>query len=127
MKTMERQQDTANKEAYKEHLSKEIAKHTGANIHDSRNDSHQEMRTERVDNAVHFDISHDDDVDVTMTASTGVQAEAQTDSTGVEAKAQTTSSGYHQRLEWMNLEEHKQPKLKWKIKEIKLLKTGLKK
>ena len=49
------------------------------------------MRTERVEKAVDFDISQDDDV--TMTASSGVQAEAQTDSTGVQAKAQTTSSG----------------------------------
>ena len=64
---------------------------TLANIHDLRNDSHQEMRTERVEKAVHFDISQDDDV--TMTASSGVQAKAQTDSTGVQAKAQTTSSG----------------------------------
>ena len=40
---------------------------------------------------MHFDISQDDDV--TTTASSGVQAEPQTDSTGVQAKAQTTSSG----------------------------------
>ena len=90
MKTMERQQETASKEAYKEHLLKEIAKNTGANIHDLRNDSHQEMRTERVDNAVHFDISQDE---VPMTQTTGVQAEAQTDSTEVQANPQTTSSG----------------------------------
>ena len=49
------------------------------------------MRAERVEKAVHFYISQDDDV--TMTASSGVQAEPQTDSTGVQAKAQTTSSG----------------------------------
>ena len=55
-----------------------------------RHDSHQEMRTERVEKAVHFDISQDD---VTMTQTTGVQSEPQTDSTGVQAKAQTTSSG----------------------------------
>ena len=40
-----------------------------------------------------FYISHDDDVDVTMTQTTGVQAEGQTNPTGVQAKAQTTSSG----------------------------------
>ena len=50
------------------------------------------MRAERIENAVHFYISQDDDVDVTMTAPTGVQAKAQTDSTEVQAKAQTTSS-----------------------------------
>ena len=89
MRQMEKQQEMASKESYKEHLLKEIAKNTGANIHDLRNDSHQEMRTDRVEKAVHFDISQDDDV--TMTASSEVQAEAQ--STGVQAKAQTTSSG----------------------------------
>ena len=81
----------ASKESYKEHILKQIATNTGANIHDLRNDSHQEMRTDRVEKAVHFDISQDDDV--TMTASSGVQAEAQTDSTGVQAKAQTISPG----------------------------------
>ena len=93
MRTMERQQELASKEPCKEHLSKQIAKNTGANIHDLRNNSHQEMQAHRVENAVHFDIPHDDDVDVTMTQTTGVQAEAQTDSTGVQAKAQTASSG----------------------------------
>ena len=89
---MERQQELASKEAYKKkHILKQVAKSTGANTHDLRNDSHQEMRSDRVENAIHFDISKDDDV--TMTASSGVQAEAQTDSTGVQAKAQTTSSG----------------------------------
>ena len=48
------------------------------------------MRAERIENAVHFDISQDD---VTMTQTTGVQAEAQTDSTEVQANPQTTSSG----------------------------------
>ena len=65
---------------------------TGANIHDLRNDSHQEMRTERVEKAVHFDISQDD-VPMTQTTSSGVQAKAQTDSSGVQAKAPTSSSG----------------------------------
>ena len=91
MRTMERQQQMASKEPYKEHLLKQIATNTGANIHDLRNGSHQEMRTDRVEKAVPFDTSQD--YDVPMTASSGVQAEAQTDSTGVQAKAQTTSSG----------------------------------
>ena len=90
MRQMERQQESASKEAYKEYLSKEIAKNTGANIHDLRNGSHQEMRTERVDNAVHFDTSQDD---VPMTQTTGVQVEAQTDSTEARANPQTTSPG----------------------------------
>ena len=82
---MEKQQEMASKESYKEHLLKEIAKNTGSNIHDLRNDSHQEMRTDRVEKAVYFDISQDDDEDVVMTDSTEVKAE--------QAKAQTTSSG----------------------------------
>ena len=72
MRQMERQQEIASKESYKEHLLKGIAKNT-ANTHDLRNDSHQEMRTERVEEAVHFDMAQgDDDVDVTMTQTTGV-------------------------------------------------------
>ena len=91
---MERQQEQASKESYKEHVLKEIAKSTGANFHDLRNDSHQEMRTERVENALHFDIPQDDDdVGMTHTTSSGVQAEAQTSSSGVQAEAQTSSSG----------------------------------
>ena len=38
MRQMEKQQEMACKEAYKEHLLKEIAKNTGSNIHDLRND-----------------------------------------------------------------------------------------
>ena len=90
MRTMERQQEMARKEAYKEHILKQIATNTGANIHDLRNRSHQELRTDRVEKAVHFDISQDD---APMTQTTGVQSEPQTDSTGVQAKARTTSSG----------------------------------
>ena len=126
MRAMERQQELASKESYKEHLLKEIAKNTGANTHDLRNDSHQEMRTERVEKAVYFDISQGDDV--TMTASSGVQAEAQTDSTGVQAKAQTTSSGSQSSKTRMDEFGGTQTTiLKKKIKVIKLLKIDLKK
>ena len=52
------------------------------------------MRTERIENALHFDISPgNDDVGMTQTTSSGVQAEAQTSPSGVQAEAQTTSSG----------------------------------
>ena len=52
------------------------------------------MRAERIENALHFDISQgDDDVGMTQTTSSGVQAEAQTSSSGVQAEAQTRSSG----------------------------------
>ena len=39
---MERQQEMASKESYKE-----VAKHTGANIHGLRHDAHQELRSDR--------------------------------------------------------------------------------
>ena len=48
---MEKQQELASKESYKEHVLKEIAKNT-ANTHDLRNNSHQELRTERVNQAL---------------------------------------------------------------------------
>ena len=81
MRQMERQQEMASKEPHKEHILKEIAKNTGANIHDLRNDSHQEMRTERTNNAVYFNMAQgDDDIgddrDVTQTTDSGVQAKA---------------------------------------------------
>ena len=91
---MERQQEQASKESYKEHILKEIAKNTGANIHDFRNASHQELRAERIENALHFDISQGDhDVGMTQTTSSGAQAEAQISSSGVQAEAQTSSPG----------------------------------
>ena len=96
MRAMERQQEIASKEAFEKSLSKQIAKNTSANFHDSRHDAHQELRTERVENALHFDISQgDDDVGMTQTTSSGVQAEAQTSSSGVQAnmRPKTTSSG----------------------------------
>ena len=80
----------------KEHLVKQIAKHTGANFHDLGNDAHQELRTERIENALHLGTPQgDDDVGMTQTTSSGVQAEAQTTSPGVQAnvRPKTTSSG----------------------------------
>ena len=75
MRAMEMQQEMSSKEAYKEHIFKQMAKNTGANSHDLRNDARQELRTERVENALHFDISQgDDDVGMTQTTSSGVQA-----------------------------------------------------
>ena len=84
-RTMERQ-EMASKESYKEHILKQIAQHTGANTHDLRNDAHQDLRSERVENALHFGISQDDDdVGMTQTVSTGVQAEARTASSGTQS------------------------------------------
>ena len=92
-RTMEKQQEMASKEAYKEHLLKEIAKNTGSNIHDLRNDSHQEMRTERTTNAVYFDMSHSDDMDVSRTNEAGVQSQANTNESGAQTQTQTNESG----------------------------------
>ena len=84
----------ASKEAYKEHLLKEIAKNTGANFHDLRNNAHQELRSERVGDALYYGISQGDaDADMTQTTSSGVQAEAQTSSSGVQAEPERTSQG----------------------------------
>ena len=51
------------------------------------------MRTERVNNAVYFNISKGDDMEVTQTTDSGVQANTQTSSSGVQANTQTSSSG----------------------------------
>ena len=92
---MERQQEQASKEAYNYYLLKQIAKTTGVNFSDLRNDAHQELRSERVEKALHFDLSQgdDDDVGMTQTTSSWVQAEAQTSSSGVQVRPNTSSSG----------------------------------
>ena len=69
-----------------------MLKNTGANIHDLRNDSHQEMRRARVDSALYFDISHEDGVmgdDMDGISSMGG---AQKTDSGVQANTQTSSS-----------------------------------
>ena len=81
----------ASKEAYNEHVLKQIARNTGANFSDLRNDSHQEMRTERTNGALYFNMSQGDEdmnadmeslhslqpssMDVTQTTESGVQAD----------------------------------------------------
>ena len=52
MRQMEKQQEMASKQADKESLLKEIAKNTGSNLSELRNDSHQELRTDRVNQAL---------------------------------------------------------------------------
>ena len=52
MRTMEKQQEMASKQAFKESLSKYIAINTGAHLHDSRRESRQELRTDRVNQAL---------------------------------------------------------------------------
>ena len=49
---MEKQQEIASKQAFKESLLKYIAINTGANLHDLRSESHQELRTDRVNQAM---------------------------------------------------------------------------
>ena len=48
MGIMEKQQEIASKQAFKEHLFKDIAINTGANLHDLRSESHQEVRDDRI-------------------------------------------------------------------------------
>ena len=48
MRVMEKQQEMASKQAFKESLLKYIAINTGANLHDLRSESHQEMRGDRI-------------------------------------------------------------------------------
>ena len=83
------------------------------------------MRTERVENAVHFDISQDD---VPMTQTTGIQAKAQTDSTEVQTNPQTTSPGTQSSKTRMDEFGGTQATIiKKKVKVIKLLKIDLEK
>ena len=56
------------------------------------------MRRERVNSALYFDMSQGDgdmgdDMEVTQTNESGVQAQAQTNESGVQAQSQTSSSG----------------------------------
>ena len=52
MRIMEKQQEIASKQAFKESLFKYIAINTGANLHDLRSESHQELRTDRINQAL---------------------------------------------------------------------------
>ena len=48
MRVMQLQQEMASKRAFKESLLKYIAINAGANLHDLRSESHQELRTDRI-------------------------------------------------------------------------------
>ena len=48
MRQMEKHQEIATKEAFKQHLLKYIARNTGANIHDLRNDNYDDMRKRKL-------------------------------------------------------------------------------
>ena len=77
MRQMEHQQEMASKQAYKEHLLKEIAVNTGSNLHELRSESHQELRAERVNQALNpnpqfYNISqsdHDHDMETLHSSS----------------------------------------------------------
>ena len=49
---MQLQQEQASKQAFKEHLLKQIAMNTGSNLSDLRNQSEADLRTERVNQAL---------------------------------------------------------------------------
>ena len=64
---MQLQQEQASKQAFKEHLLKQIAMNTGSNLSDLRNQSEADLRTERVNqarnpNAQFYNISQRDHV-----------------------------------------------------------------
>ena len=93
MRQMEKQQEMASKESYKEHLLKEIAKNTGSNIHDLRNDNQDDMRRARVDSALYFNMSQGDgEMGDDMDDISSMSGARKTDS-GVQAQAQTNESG----------------------------------
>ena len=48
MRVMQLQQEMASKQTFKESLLKDIAINTGADLHDLRSESHQEMRDDRI-------------------------------------------------------------------------------
>ena len=48
MRQMEKQQEMASKQAFKESLLKDTAINTGANLSDLRSEPHQELRTDRI-------------------------------------------------------------------------------
>ena len=52
MAQMEKQQEMASKQAFKESLLKQIAINTGSNLSDLRSEHDQETRTERINNAI---------------------------------------------------------------------------
>ena len=57
MRQMEKQQEMASKQIFKESVLKDIAINTGANLHDLRSESHQEMRDDRIREFLHqFDL-----------------------------------------------------------------------
>ena len=71
MRAMEKQQEMANKQAFKESLLKQIAINTGSNLSDLRSEHDQETRTERINNIINqtlpdfpywatFDMARDD-------------------------------------------------------------------
>ena len=71
---------------------------TGANFSALRNDAHQEMRTERINSALYFNMSQgDEDIGDDMESLHSLQSSSmgvtQTTESGIQAQVRTTSSG----------------------------------
>ena len=121
---MEKQQEMASKEAYKEQLLKQIAKNTGSDLHDLRNDNHQDLRIERVNNVIHFDISQgDDDMGDDMeslyslpTSDAGPERPSQ-GSQGIQTDRPSTRVGMAQATTSMNEMDTQTPHVKKKDKD----------
>ena len=74
MRVMEKQQEMASKQAFKESLLKDIAINTGSNLHELRNQHEADLRTERVNQALNpnpqfYNISQSDHEMETMHSS----------------------------------------------------------
>ena len=94
MRVMEKQQEMASKQAFKESLLKDIAINTGSNLHELRNQHEADLRTERVNQALNpnpqfYNISQSDHEMETMHSSSSSEDTEMRDDMGVSSK--TTS------------------------------------
>ena len=71
MRTMERQQEIASKESYKEHVLKQTSQETGVNISDLRTPSIAKKRNIRINNMLRNTGTGDNDVNGIPTADSG--------------------------------------------------------
>ena len=91
---MEKQQEMASKQAFKESLLKDIAINTGSNLHELRNQHEADLRTERVNQALNpnpqfYNISQSDHEMETMHSSSSSEDTEMRDDMAVSSK--TTS------------------------------------
>ena len=93
-RVMEQQQEMASKEAFKEHLLNQIAKNTGANMHDLRSESSNQSRKERINRAVYYNMAAGDEEEQ---ASMSVQGEGEEEYRPPDEEMQSSVSSESQR------------------------------